>query len=123
MTMTTDAATVDSTNVVDADADADADTGVDEHESHDVTDRQYIIIALLLAVLTAAEVAVSYMDLGAWLVPALLVMMSIKFFTIVGYFMHLKFDNALFKLMFYIGLGLAVTLFGIMLTTFHFFIT
>ena len=117
MSMTTDAASVDSTNV------ADADTGADEHESHDVTDRQYIIIALLLAVLTAAEVAVSYMDLGAWLVPALLVMMSIKFLTIVGYFMHLKFDSPIFKGFFYLGVFLAVTLFGIMLTTFHFFIT
>jgi cytochrome c oxidase subunit 4 len=117
MTMTTDATTVDSTNV------ADTDAGADEHESHDVTDRQYIIIALLLAVLTAAEVAVSYMDLGAWLVPALLVMMSIKFMTIVGYFMHLKFDSPIFKGFFYLGLFLAVTLFGIMLTTFHFFIT
>lgn len=117
MTMTTDAATADSTTT------ADADTGADEHESHDVTDRQYIVIALLLAVLTAAEVAVSYMDIGGWLVPTLLIMMSIKFFTIVGYFMHLKFDSPLFKMMFYIGLGMALALFGVMLTTFHFFIT
>ncbi len=103
--MTSDTATVDSTSTNDASA--------DEHGSHDVTDRTYIIIALLLAILTAAEVAVSYMDIGAWMVPTLLVMMAIKFFTIVGYFMHLKFDNALFKLMFYIGL---------VLSTFHFFI-
>lgn len=117
MTMSSDTATVESTDT------AHADTGADEHESHDVTDRQYIIIALLLAVLTAAEVIVSYLDIGAWLVPTLLVMMSIKFLTIVGYFMHLKFDSPIFKGVFYIGLGLAIVLYGIMLTTFHFFIT
>jgi len=115
MTMTTDTATVDS-----------VETGpatTDSHDSHEISDKQYIIIALLLAVLTAAEVAVSYLDIGAWMVPILLVMMAIKFFTIVGYFMHLKFDSALFKFMFYTGLVLAVSIFGVMLTTFHFFIT
>jgi len=117
MTMTTDTASVESTNG------ADAGTGADEHESHDVTDRQYIIIALLLAVLTAAEVAVSYLDLGAWLVPTLLVMMAIKFVTIVGYFMHLKFDSPIFKAVFWVGVGMSVVLYGIMLTTFHFFVT
>ena len=115
MTMTSDAATVDSTDT--------NDTTVDEHDSHDVSDKQYIIIALLLAVLTAAEVIVSYLDIGAWLVPTLLIMMTVKFATIVGYFMHLKFDSAIFKFMFYVGLGMAVVLYGIMLTTFHFFIT
>lgn len=115
MTMTSDAATVKSTDT--------GDTTVDEHDSHDVSDKQYIIIALLLAVLTAAEVVVSYLDIGAWLVPTLLIMMSIKFATIVGYFMHLRFDSAIFKFMFYVGLGMAVVLYGIMLTTFHFFIT
>ena len=49
--------------------------------------------------------------------------MAVKFMTIVGYFMHLKHDAPLFKLMFYIGLVLAIAVFGIMLTTFHFFIT
>jgi cytochrome c oxidase subunit IV len=91
------------------------------HDDHDVSDRQYIYIALMLAVLTAAEVAASYLDLGSWLVPALLVMMVIKFFTVVGYFMHLKFDSRVFSLMFYLGLSLTVALYGVMLMTFHFF--
>jgi len=115
MTMTTDTLTADSVET--------SSTTTGEHDSHEISDKQYIIIALLLAVLTAAEVAVSYLDIGAWMVPILLVMMAVKFFTIVGYFMHLKFDSALFKFMFYTGLGLAVSIFGVMLTTFHFFIT
>lgn len=88
---------------------------------HEVNDRQYIVIALLLAVLTAAEVAATEVDLGAWLVPALLVMMAVKFFTVVSYFMHLKFDNRLFSVCFYIGLTLAVLLYAAVLGTFHFF--
>ena len=122
-TTTSDATTVDTEAGDTENGESEVATDSDAHESHDVTDRQYIIIALLLAVLTGAEVIVSYLDIGSWLIPTLLVMMSIKFLTIVGYFMHLKFDSAIFKGVFYTGLFLAVILFGIMLTTFHFFIT
>jgi cytochrome c oxidase subunit 4 len=94
---------------------------VDDHGSHDISDKQYILIALLLAVLTALEVAATEVGLGAALVPALLVMMVVKFFTVVSYFMHLKFDNRLFSVMFYLGLSLAVTLYAVVLATFHFF--
>jgi cytochrome c oxidase subunit 4 len=97
-----------------------------EHEGHDdhtMSDRNYIVIALILAVLTALEVAATEVDgLGALLVPALLVMMVIKFFIVVSYFMHLKHDSALFKFGFYGGLAGAVVLYSVMLTTFHFFI-
>jgi cytochrome c oxidase subunit 4 len=90
-------------------------------EVHEVTEKQYIIIALMLAVLTALEVAATEIDIGVALVPALLVMMAVKFFVVVSYFMHLKFDNRLFSVMFYLGLALAVTLYAVVLATFHFF--
>lgn len=93
----------------------------DGSEVHEVTDKQYILIALMLAVLTAMEVAATEIGLGSWLVPALLVMMAIKFFTVIGYFMHLKFDNRLFGFMFYIGLVGAIVLYVGVLLTFHFF--
>jgi cytochrome c oxidase subunit 4 len=115
MTMSSDTTTADTAGA--------GDETTDGLHSHEVSDRQYVIIALLLAALTAAEVVVSYTDIGALLVPVLLVMMAVKFMTIVGYFMHLKHDAPLFKLMFYIGLVLAISVFGVMLATFHFFIT
>ncbi len=93
----------------------------DGSEAHDVSDRQYIVIALLLAVLTALEVASTEIGLGSFLIPALLIMMALKFFIVVSYFMHLKFDNKLFSFMFYLGLFGAVVLYTAVLATFHFF--
>jgi hypothetical protein len=52
----------------------------------------------------------------------LLLLMAVKFFVVVSYFMHLKHDAALFKFGFYIGLAGAVVLYSIVLMTFHFFI-
>ena len=93
----------------------------DGSDVHEVNDRQYIVIALMLVALTAIEIAISYLDTGAFEVPLLLILMAVKFLTVVGYFMHLKFDNRLFAVMFYTGLGLAISLYTVVIATFHFF--
>ena len=48
--------------------------------------------------------------------------MAVKFVMVVSYFMHLKFDNKIFSLMFYAGLILAVGVYAAFLATFKFFI-
>jgi cytochrome c oxidase subunit IV len=92
-------------------------------DQHHWSDLQYIKLALALAVITALEVALSYTkdDFGALFMPLLLIMMAIKFFAVVFYFMHLKFDNRLFGLLFYTGLFLAIGVYCAALLTFHFF--
>lgn len=63
-----------------------------EHEGH-ASDRTYIVIGAILAVLTALEVMVFYVPaLRPVLVPILMVLMVGKFALVVMYFMHLKFD-------------------------------
>ena len=93
-----------------------------EHAEHGMSTRGYINIALILAAITALEVSTYYVDFGPLFLPALLVMMVVKFFMVVSYFMHLKFDNKLFSWMFYAGLFLAVGVYVAALGTFHFFL-
>ncbi len=92
----------------------------DDHE-HGLSDRQYIYVALILAALTVVEVSTYYVDFGPLFIPTLLVLMVIKFFIVVSYFMHLKFDNSIFSWMFYGGLFLALGVYVAALATFHFF--
>lgn len=94
----------------------------EDHE-HGLSDLGYVKVAIFLAVVTAIEVALSYMidDLGAWFLPLLLGLMVLKFFMVILFFMHLKFDNRLFSVFFYMGLGLALMVFGIVLFVFEFF--
>lgn len=94
-----------------------------DHPGEHWTDLQFVYLAIALAVITAIEVALSYMvdDLGPVFLPALLILMLVKFFSVVLYFMHLKFDSRLFGLMFWLGLGLAVGVYTVMLLTFKFF--
>ena len=88
---------------------------------HGATDKQYIIIAAILALITAMEVTISYVHIGPVFLPVLLILMAAKFVTVVSYFMHLKFDNKIFSFMFYMGLTLAIVVYCAALATFHFF--
>ena len=101
----------------------DTTTHDDTHEEHGLSDLGYVKIAIALAIVTALEVALSYTQdqLGALFLPLLLILMGVKFFSVVLYFMHLKFDNRLFSLMFYIGMVLAVGCYCVALASMHFF--
>jgi cytochrome c oxidase subunit 4 len=85
------------------------------------TDRDYMVIALILAVITAGEVALYYWEIGGATVPTLLVMMVAKFAIVAGYFMHLKFDSPMFTKFFVAGLVLAVAVYMATLTAFQYF--
>jgi cytochrome c oxidase subunit 4 len=101
------------------------DPGHDEHDEHDGhwTDLQFVWLALGLAIITGLEVYASYADwLGAAFVPALIIMMLVKFFCVVLFFMHLHFDNRWFSLLFYTGMGLAVGVYVVTMFTFEFFV-
>ncbi|HEV3402502.1 MAG TPA: cytochrome C oxidase subunit IV family protein [Acidimicrobiales bacterium] len=81
---------------------------------------QYIKVALFLAVVTAAEVGVYYVEqLEDFLVPILLGFAVIKFAMVVLWFMHLRFDSRIFRRLFTIGILLALFCYLIVLTTFH----
>lgn len=75
--------------------------------------RQYVTIALVLAVLTALEVSTYYFEFGALAVPLLIVLMVVKFFYVAGWFMHLKFDHKFFSQVMSVGLVFALVLYTI----------
>ena len=66
---------------------------------------QYVLIAAILAIITAIEVATYYVEaIESALVYILIVLSVVKFVIVVGYYMHLKFDNKLFTWIFALGL-------------------
>ncbi len=91
----------------------------DAHTDHK-PDIYYIKIAFALAFITGLEVAISYAEIGAFFLPALLILMAIKFISVVSVFMHLKFDNRIFSWCFYTGLILALGVYIAALATFQF---
>jgi caa(3)-type oxidase subunit IV len=90
----------------------------DPHAHPDV--RQYVVVAVVLVVLTAIEIATSYVNTGHtnWIITALAFMAFIKFVLVTAYYMHMKSDNPLFRTAFIVGLILACIVYGIVFLVF-----
>ena len=80
---------------------------------------EYVKIAVILAIVTAAEVGLYYVPedlLGDGpTVAALMVMMVVKFAMVVLWFMHLRFDSLIFRRLFVAGIILAVAIYAVVL--------
>jgi cytochrome c oxidase subunit IV len=77
---------------------------------------EYVKIALILAFVTAVEVALYYVErdtaMPDWvLFWSLIILSLVKFALVVLWFMHLKFDNKLFSAFFYGAMGMAILAF------------
>ena len=93
------------------------------HTERHPSPKEYVRIALILGVVTAAEVAVYYMDsVRSFLIPMLFLFALIKFSLVVMWFMHLKFDSRTYSRFFVMGLAGAVTLYIIVLISFRTFL-
>jgi cytochrome c oxidase subunit 4 len=94
-----------------------------EHGAHP-TDQQYMLIALILAAITALEVGISYIKgLGDAANPLLLILAAVKFVMVVGFFMHLRFDNRVLRRIFITGFVLAIIVYFIVFFTLGVFTT
>ncbi|MEM7140204.1 MAG: cytochrome C oxidase subunit IV family protein [Actinomycetota bacterium] len=96
-------------------------------EAHDhPSDWAYVKIALLLAFITAVEVATYFESVltvfenNSVTIASLMIMMVVKFYLVAMYFMHLKHDNPIFTRMFVGGLILATVVYIIALAAFEF---
>jgi cytochrome c oxidase subunit 4 len=80
------------------------------HEEAHATIGTYIWIAVLLTIITVAEVATYYIpyfnlpENHTILVVSLILMSAAKFFIVVGWYMHLKYDARIFRRFFLTGL-------------------
>ena len=81
--------------------------------------RQYVSVAIVLAVATALEVGLYYLDLPHALFATLLLFFGVFKFSLVAlWFMHLRFDSGIFRRLFVTGIILAMTVYLIVLTIF-----
>lgn len=82
-------------------------TGEYNGPAFDEHDKQYLRIAAILGVITAIEIAMSYVkyleERGGLLAAVLMSMGALKFVLVAGEFMHLRFDKPVLKRLFVVG--------------------
>ena len=95
----------------------------DSHVKYHPKDSDYVKIAVILAVITGLEVSTYFWKSATTtqLVILLFPMMILKFGIVCAYFMHLKYDNKIFRRVFAFGLLLATLVYFIVFFAFDFF--
>jgi len=78
-------------------------SNVNEHKSH-VGYGRYVLIWLILLSLTIATVAVAGIDLGKLTLSVALLIAAIKSALVINIFMHIKFDDKIFKVFLLVAL-------------------
>ncbi len=79
---------------------------------------EYVKIGSILAVITAVEVGIYYVEaIEDVLVPILIALSALKFSLVVMWFMHLKFDSRVFSWLLAGGLALIGLLLVVVLST------
>jgi cytochrome c oxidase subunit IV len=105
-------------------AHAHASHGEEEH-AHP-TWSTYWKVALILGLITVAEVWAYYIPsfvAGRGFIPTLLILSALKFTIVVMFYMHLKYDHRLFRVLFTGPLLVAaITLLGLMFLFGHLYI-
>ena len=81
------------------------------------TPKKYVQIAIALGILTAIEIALYYTEdiVGVFTDPILIILAVGKFIIVVGWFMHLRFENKMVNRFFTGGMILALVLFAIVM--------
>ncbi|MCY4623849.1 MAG: cytochrome C oxidase subunit IV family protein [Chloroflexi bacterium] len=93
--------------------------GAVPHESAHPSPAKYILIATYLTLITIFEVLIYYVDaLQDYFLWIFLVLSAVKFYYVAMFYMHLKFDAGIFKVLFTFGLVLATFLMILLLLLF-----
>jgi len=79
-------------------------TDTAEHSEHIVSYKKLIAIWVTLLVLTVATVLITRADLGAWKVWAALAIASLKCGLVIAFFMHMKYEARLFRIILFVAL-------------------
>ena len=80
-------------------------------ENHTVSFKIYLNILVLLLALTVVTVAVAQFDFGAWNTFIAMFIASIKGALVLLYFMHLKYDDKFYWVVFGSGVFFVIILF------------
>ena len=84
--------------------------------------KQYVQIAVLLAILTAVEVGLYYIEQagvsGRIVYPTLIILAILKFVIVVAFYMHIRYEKGIVARFFTVGFFGALMLYTVVLGTF-----
>ena len=82
-------------------------------EKHPAGPRTYVFVWMGLLLLTGVTVTVAGINLGAWNVVAALAIASVKSSLVLAYFMHLKYEEGLMRIILFAAVATITVIIGL----------
>ncbi|HXY55342.1 MAG TPA: cytochrome C oxidase subunit IV family protein [Nitrospirota bacterium] len=84
-----------------------------ESSKHIVSPKTFVLIWISLLVLTGVTIKAAEMRMGEWSMLANLLIASTKASLVLWFFMHLKYENKLFKILFFVPVATITVIIGL----------
>jgi cytochrome c oxidase subunit 4 len=85
----------------------------EKQETHIVGTNTFVLIWLALLILTALTIGAAELQMGKWSMLANLLIASTKAGLVLWFFMHLKYEPRLFKLLLLVPIGTITIILGL----------
>jgi len=85
----------------------------EKQETHVVATKTFVLIWLALLILTALTIGAAGLQMGKWSMLANLLIASTKAGLVLWFFMHLKYEHRLFKLLLLVPIGTITIIIGL----------
>jgi cytochrome c oxidase subunit 4 len=73
-----------------------------DNSRHIASDKTFILVWIVLLILTGVTIRAAQMRMGAWSMLANILIASTKATLVLWFFMHLKFERKMFKLLLFV---------------------
>ncbi len=85
----------------------------EREERHNAPSRTFILVWIALLVLTGITILAARLQMGEWSMLANLLIASTKASLVLWFFMHLKYEKRLFRMLFFIPIGTITIIIGL----------
>ena len=87
---------------------------MEEHQEHHVVPaRTFVFVWIGLLILTGVTILAARMQMGEWSMLANLLIASTKASLVLWFFMHLKYENRLFRTLLFVPIGTITIIIGL----------
>jgi len=84
-----------------------------ENNSPGVSSKTFVLVWIALLILTGVTITAAYLKMGSWSMLANILIATTKASLVLWFFMHLKYENNFFKLLFLIPIATITIIIGL----------
>jgi cytochrome c oxidase subunit 4 len=86
---------------------------MEENDRHIVNTKTFVLVWIALLILTGVTIEAAHLQMGKWSMVANILIASTKASLVLWFFMHLKYEKRIFKLLFLVPIATITIIIGL----------